>query len=195
MARTVRRALLALALVAVAASGCGIPIDATAHPFPNATEPGPNVESGPQTVTIYFVHGSKLVPVARKVSAVSIPSALAELSRGPNAVEQAEGIKNSIEPPASLVMVGSVQNQVVTVRIDAQFLSLPSTLLSFAYGQVVYTLTSPGLGVKAVQFVIGNNNLPWSLVNLPDGSAATTGRVNRLDYCSVAITGCAGVMP
>jgi hypothetical protein len=194
MARAVRRTLFALALLALGLSGCGIPIDAAAHPFPNVTEPGPNVASGPQTVTIYFVHSGKLVPVERKVFALSIPNALAVLAGGPSTAEEEQGIENFIDPLA-VVMVGTVQKQVVTVRIDGTFLSLPSALLSFAYGQVVYTLTSAGLGVAAVQFVIGDNNIPWSLVYLPDGSAATTGRVNRLDYCSVSSSGCAGVEP
>jgi hypothetical protein len=196
--------VLGLALLA----GCGIPVDRAAHSFvvvqasPTPTSPGPAHE-----ISVYFVQNKKLVAVRRDISATSAAAAqetLVQLLAGPTVQEKATGITTSIPSTAAITVTNPPVHGVIDVALDTNFLGIElGPLLFQAYGQVVYTLTGADLGITKVQFLVGTQK--WALVFEPSpiatgpsstsGATVVSGLVSRSNYCKIAFSGCAGILP
>ena len=198
-------AVLLLGLVLVA--GCGIPVDHAAHSFVVVQAPTPPAEVGqPRPIAIYFVEDHKLVSRQRQISLTASSAAegiLDELLVGPSAAEKALKISTAIATPSAITVTNPPVHGVITVSLDTNFLDIQGQLLYEAYGQVVYTLTAPGLGANKVQFVVGTEKWPLVLEPSPitsgptaaSGATVSTGLVSRANYCEIALGGCKGISP
>jgi hypothetical protein len=136
------------------AAGCGSGGDGTASPTPSTTaSPTPTTTptTGPTgspttpattVVSVYFLKGEKLQPVARKALSAGVATeAVRWLLNGPTPGERAAGLTSTI--PTGTVLHGvTVANGVATVDLSRRFESGGGTLsMSTRVAEVVFTLT------------------------------------------------------
>jgi hypothetical protein len=162
--------VLLLGAAAVTLSACGIPVDTAAHSLaPVHVEVAPLTPGGspgtPVTFTLYFVSGTKLVPVRRAGYAYSSVEdtadlALLDLQNGPT-TKEGPGLTTLLSNQANSNNAVSCTfdpvNHIATVALDAVpqfFTTLFGPTLYDAFGQIVLTLLeNPALSViHAVQF-------------------------------------------
>lgn len=155
----------AAALLLVVAAGCGVRPDATPRgldpsvvPSEIAATPVPR----PATVVVHLVRDGRLVPARRVVAADPTPAhRLAALLRGPDAREQADGLRSAVHGRLTVTVRAGVA--VVRGEVDDPL----------AAAQVVLTLTETS-EVTAVRF-------PRPAA-VPGGGSRTT--VTRADYAA-----------
>lgn len=156
------RALAAFAL-ALSLAACGVrPQEGPARLDPSVV---PTVTERLVAIRVYLVRGDALVARQRLVVAPATPGRrLAALALGPDAADQADGLRSGLPAPASVSVAGDVATVVLPTAPD---------LLGAA--QAVLTLTEEG--VARVRFVVGGVTLA---VPRPDGPPAR--EVTRQDY-------------
>jgi hypothetical protein len=196
--RELARAGALLAGLALLAAGCGIPLSPAAElsrtppnlysQVPKGTTPTtvPNTTKHVR-IGIYFLNASetRLVETVALVEPPATPAgALDLLTYGPTAADFEAGYSTalSVQPQATVGVRVNKRTGVATVALDNTFNNLFGTPLYDALAQIVYTLTDPGLGVRAVQFTQDDIAYP---AELPSGSFAYR-PVTRADYASLA---------
>ncbi|HSH23164.1 MAG TPA: GerMN domain-containing protein [Acidimicrobiales bacterium] len=151
-----RRRVLASALLAVVAGGCGVPHDDSPRalspegvPFSllatstttTRPSPPPVVE---ELVPIYLVDNQSrlLVEVLRPVPApASVPRAIEELLEGPNDDELARGLSSSLASSTELLAVEGPAGGVVTIDLS-DLSGIAGEGQRMALAQVVFTATA-----------------------------------------------------
>ena len=192
------RAGVLLAGLALLAAGCGIPLSPAAElsrtppnlysQAPKGTTPTtlPNTTKHVR-IGIYFLNASetRLVETVALVEPPATPAgALDLLTYGPTAADFEAGYSTalSVQPQATVGVRVEKRTGLATVALDNTFNSLFGTSLYDALAQIVYTITDPGLGVKAVQFTFDDTTYP---AELPSGTFVYR-PVTRADYASLA---------
>jgi hypothetical protein len=185
-----RTAVLILLAAALALVGCGVPLDAEAHPADPADVPfglladdaGGSTSAGADlaTVSVYLVRGGRLWARPRTIPAPASPSgALGALAEGPTSAERDEGLRTELLAPDAL---GSVREGggVVQVDVSDELADLPSDRQVLAVAEIVLTVDAARPGAS-VAITIADE--PVS-VPLPAGPS-TTHPVTRADYASL----------
>lgn len=171
-----------MAVIALLASGCGFPTQDAAVPLddlddvivPTSVEP---LRGPAETVTLWFVKDSALVPTRRRVpSPAEVSAVLSVLLQGVSTSDVDKGIRSAIPSPTVIDGV-EVSGGTATVSLTAGFLDIPVADQSLAVAQLVVTLTDLR-GVGQVRFTIDGSTV---LVPLPDGSS-TDDSVSRDDF-------------
>jgi Sporulation and spore germination len=187
-----RRALHVVAVIALAMVGavaCGVPADDDASKLPNRDVPfglldqeaGSNpADAGQAGAFVYFAKNGQLVASSRNLAPpITARSLVNSLSRGPNRVEIAAGLRSALPDGA----IGRVSLASGTARVDLErpFTELSSSDQITALGQLVYTLTGqPGVGLVRFTLMGASTEVPRA-----DGSL-TPARVSRDDYAAIA---------
>ena len=178
-----------LVLATVGAAACGVPTDDSANKLRTRDVPfglldqeaGSSPDAaGQQEVFVYFAKSGQLVASSRKLEPpVTARSLVNSLSRGPNRVEIAAGLRSALPTGA----IGRVSLSSGTARVDLErpFTELSSSDQITALGQLVYTLTGqPGVGLVRFTLMGAPTEVPRA-----DGSL-TPARVSRDDYLAIA---------
>jgi hypothetical protein len=132
-----------------------------------------------EQVSVYFVLGSRLTPVARMLPKPVTPTeAMIELQLGPTREDRPIGVRSSVQPD----MIGEVQVQGGTafVNLAGTFLNLSQPEQILAFGQIVGTLTDLR-GIGRVAFTIDGRPVD---AQRGDGSLAPES-VSRDDYLNL----------
>lgn len=160
------RTLLAflLALLALVPASCSLPTDKGPRAIdpsrvPQVLQPAtgaPSLESGPDSTTIrlYFVAGTKLVPVNRTIrleAKSNARSALEALLAGPTTAEKALGITSQIPPDTKVLSIES-DHDVLNVDLSKEINQVGGTTSKTAYAELTLTLTSVA-GISKVSFL------------------------------------------
>ncbi len=188
MSRMRCRSLYAVVIVMLAmfgAAACGVPTDDSASKLHTKDVPfglldqeagAKAADSGQLEVLVYFAKDGRLVASSRRLAPpISARSLVNSLSRGPNGVEIAAGLRSAL-PDGAVSRVGLSSG---TARVDLArpFTELSSSDQIIALGQLVYTLTGqPGVGLVRFTLMGASTEVPRA-----DGSL-TTARVSRDDY-------------
>jgi hypothetical protein len=174
---------LALLIVALLVTGCGVQPEDRWEPVTTAARPSTETGNGGQPsgprLTVFLVRGADLAPVQRRTSARTPAAALEQLVEGPTRAEAASGIRTALAPE----VVGVDQELpagVTTVSVTRGFTALTGGNQLLAVAQIVWTLTDLPT-VTAVRFA-----LDGSPVEVPTDAGLTDRPVTRDDYRSVA---------
>ncbi|HLI15945.1 MAG TPA: GerMN domain-containing protein [Acidimicrobiales bacterium] len=198
MTRTRIGAALAALALGLALGGCGIPMDGAAHtlstdaipadllaPYGRSTTPT-TLQRGTYHFLVYFLSpAGYLVPERRYVSQPpTADDALDFLDLGPTASEGRAGVTTALSQPphepALTPIAINARTGVATVTLDHTFDSIFGVQLYEALGQIVYTLTEPGYGIRKVTFLF--DGVPENY--LPNGTF-TLRPVDRADYAAL----------
>jgi hypothetical protein len=182
------RVSLGTGLAAIALVSCGIPSQRSAEevardevPFGllDGSTPGitaDDVGAQPVETFVYLVKDEAVVPVTRRVDDEGASSVMSALLEGPNAEEQALGLRSALVSPD---IVTTVERSGSAVRVDLApaFTEIPAPEQRLALAQMTYTLT--GLpGVASVVYTLDGEE---TSVPRADGTASD-GPVTRDDY-------------
>lgn len=182
------RRIVALALASTVLAGCGVTAEATPRPITpprgflqTSTSPTPEpTGSGPVTEQLFLVKDGALVPVARHVDhQPSTDDLLADLLRGPDDSEQAEGLGSSLQG-GDVVSNVHVSDGRAVVELSATIENAARNDEVLAYAQLVCTLTGRA-DVTGVTFT--HNGQPIG-VPRADGSL-TQGPLTAADYATL----------
>jgi len=189
-----RRALLALALVASLLAACGIPTSDQASVVAKKDIPlrllSPKVPPSSTSSTlpssgtvqpIYFIDDAKqLVEVPRTVAApTDLELVLNALLRGPSATQTALGLSTAL-PPNLRIRSTTAVNDVIIIRLNKAFTSISGDDQILAVGQLVLTATRQP-GVTKISFVVAGAVVPVPI----DSGASTTAPVTAGDYSTL----------
>jgi hypothetical protein len=200
--RRARAAAAAVALLVTAVlTGCGVPLSDGAEPVAGYQPPPVAESSGPSTSTsvaagaqLWFVSGTLLAPQPAIVAGAGTPAELlAQLAVPPEdpqlatlVVDPLGGTPLVVTPPPALSLQNPPLPGAVYVGVSDTFAQLASADQVLLIGQVVLTLTDPGLVAPSSSVVfVGSDGVPLS-VPLPDGRLIDRPAV-REDYLSLAI--------
>jgi spore germination protein GerM len=186
MQRASRLAAL-LAVLALAAGGCGLPgpggvdrVERESVPFGllETTPPGaPTARPRGPVAQVYFVRDQRLVAIARRVVGDNGPSeAVRMLLQGPTAEEAAVGVTSDVPARTRLISL-DLSGRVATVDLTADFGTVGGSEQVLAVAQLVYTLTGSRF-IDSVRFAI--NGKPTEVPN-GSGSLSSVPRT-RHDY-------------
>jgi spore germination protein GerM len=167
---------------------CGIPSQRSAHevareevPFGLLDGSTPDITSDvvgalPVETLVHLVQDEAVVPVTRRVDDEGASSIMSALLEGPNAKEQALGLRSALVSPD---IVTSVEQSGGSVRVDLApaFAEIPAPEQRLALAQLTYTLT----GLPRVASVIFTLDGEETSVPRADGTASD-GPVTREDY-------------
>lgn len=177
------RALLALALTAACATGCGVPgqdgverVPAADLPAELVGSPGASAQAHAARVVVYLVDGDRLVPQEEPAGRRDVAQALRAL------LEEGDpgGPRRSAVPAGTSVRRLQVRGDVLTVDLSAPFGELRGRDQVLAVAQVVWTATEfPP--VRRVQLLVEGTPVD---VPLGDG-AVSRGPARREDYRTV----------
>lgn len=174
---------LALLVVALLVTGCGVRPQDRWQPVTTAAAPSSEMGNGAQStgprVTVFLVRDADLAPVERRTNARTTAAALELLVEGPTRAEAAGGIRTALAPE----VVGVDQELpagVTTVSVTRGFTALTGGNQLLAVAQIVWTLTDLPT-VTAVRFAVDG-----APVEVPTDAGLTDRPVNRDDYRSVA---------
>ncbi|MDA8292497.1 MAG: GerMN domain-containing protein [Actinomycetota bacterium] len=207
MSAASRRALAAVALVAAGSllAGCGIPLSNAAQPLPLSRVPPALLRSPTSSTTtsppsnsthavpigIYFLDSSTANPrLVRTIAHVQPPAtpveALDFLTNGPTAADtKYHGLQTALsQSPQATPGVVRVNRQtgIATVALDDTTYTLFGTQAYEAFAQIVYTVTDPEFGIRAVDFTFGGSP---AQAYLPNGTFISR-PVTRADYAQLA---------
>ncbi|WP_305783595.1 GerMN domain-containing protein [Symbioplanes lichenis] len=140
-----RRSLGTLAL-ALAAGGCGVPLDDEPRPIETpgridaSGNPVPN-GAGSVALRLYFVRDGRLVRVPRRVPAPLTPrEQLDALLAGPTTEESADGLTSAL---STMTVTGmTLADRRATITLADRDNQPPRSDEVLAFGQIVCTLTS-----------------------------------------------------
>jgi spore germination protein GerM len=155
-------ALCAIALVALASAGCGIPTQGAPDAIPPTHVPFSLLDKHPHSTTsvpprvyvpvkvYFFGPTNQLQPVARNVpTPAPLTAILAAMLAGPSKAEAASGIATAI-PNDVAVISASANDNVVTVNMNSAFGAITGNNAEEAVAQVVATVAAaygPNTGV------------------------------------------------
>jgi hypothetical protein len=197
------RTLAALAAAALAAllAGCGVPLSDRAEPVAGY-QPPPVAESTSTTTTdiaasgprLWYVSGTLLAPQSSQVPGGGSPAdLLAQLAVPPEdsqlatlVIDPLGGVPLVVTPPPVLSPTEPLLTDAVYVGVSDTFAQLASADQVLLIGQVVLTLTDPGLAAPSTSVVfVGSDGVELS-VPLPDGRLIDR-PVVRTDYLPLAV--------
>lgn len=183
-------ALVSLAMTAGLLVACGLPKDGSPReiaadkvPFgllgPSTTAPSNDIVQGGTLVKLFFIDGPHVRPVTRTVERRDVQLVLEQLVKGITDSDPL-GIRTAI-PKDTKVVGTQVQDNLLTVTLSAEILSVASTEQRNAFAQLVYTATD--LGISGVQFrvVDANGDNPQD-VQPPTDEGTHAGPLTRADY-------------
>jgi len=186
-----------LAALALAATGCGIPVTEQASSVPSHQVPfhllSPTVPTSSTTTVpaaayvaerIYLVNPSGvLIPAAREVAVPAPLSAVLDaLLAGPSRAETAAGITSAL-PAAVKVLTLSIDASTATLNLNQAFGEISPASETQAVAQLVLTTTGQA-GVSSVSFAIDGR-----LIAVPTASGASTkGPVTAASYSALLRT-------
>ena len=182
---------LAVCATVVALTACGIPVDDAARPLsadevpssppgPTSTPTAPAVHSTHVSVEVFFVRGSRLVPVHRQLTPPpSVEGAIVALGTEPSPPERRDGLRTALTRPVRLA--GTVAAGVPLIDVTEAFALTEGEEQILALAQLVFTLT--GLpGVEGVSFALEGRP-----VEVPTGDGTLKrGPLRREDFSAVA---------
>ncbi len=179
--------LVALVLIPIYLSSCGVPTERVAHVASDKDVPSGLLDTSPSTsttieptnpvmsVTICLARQmGPLKVVTRQVSLdATINEVLRELAMPPTQQEQASGLETAV----SAGITATVGGGIATVSVNSDFTTGSAADQLTAVGQIVCTLTArPGIG--QVQF-----DMNGTIVDVPRGDGSTTANpVSRDNY-------------
>lgn len=180
-----RRCVVSAAAAVVALSGCGVPLEKSAHPvadeLPTIARAGSSttVRTPVRTepVRVYWIRRDRIVPATEHApSPVSLAEALRLLQAGPAAGGSRSGVRSALEG-AALVRSATVTRSTASVDLDPSFSDIPTADQILALAQVVLTATARP-GIDRVRLVVDGER---AQIPRADGSL-TTGAVTAADY-------------
>ena len=179
----------------VLSAACGIPADERARALAAEEVPYGLLDEAPVAappatvqppaakvnVSVYFLAGDHLQPVARAVSAPATPlRAVNALLGGPTECEAATGLRTAINPSTEATVTRS-SPELVVVDLSTSFAAVPTQEQRLALAQIVFTATGV-TGVTGVRFTLAGAPVE---VPLPDGTL-TSSPVDRDAFANVA---------
>lgn len=201
------RTLAVLAMLAAAAattallSGCGVPLSDRAEPVAGY-QPPPVAETTSATSTdiaasgprLWYVSGTLLAPQSSAVPGGESPAELlAQLAVPPEdpqlatlVIDPLGGVPLVVTPPPTLILDAPALPGAVYVGVSDTFAQLASADQVLLIGQVVLTLTDPGLASPTGSVVFVGSDGAAKSVPLPDGRLIDRPAV-RTDYLPLAI--------
>lgn len=184
------RILIALVVLA-GVSACGVPTHNSASkvrtkdvPFGLLNKDNGSAASGGsghEEALVYFAKNGRLVASSRRLEPpVTVQSVLRALTKGPNRLEIAAGLRSALPDKDTFRRV-ALSGGTARVDLARPFTSLSSSDQIVALGQLVYTLTArPGVGLVRFTLLGASTEVPRA-----DGSL-TAARVSRDDYLAIA---------
>lgn len=176
-------AVVAAWLTAVLVTGCGVTAQDTSEPVttvaPSVSPPGEDEGSSGPRLTVFFVRGSQLAPVQRRISAATPAAALDQVTEGPTRTEAAGGIRTAL-PPEVVGIDTLAPPGVVTVSVTRGFTGITGGNQLLAVAQIVWTLTDLP-AVDRVRFTVDG-----VAVEVPTDAGLSAASVDRDDFGSVA---------
>ena len=174
---------LAILSALIVLAGCGVEPEAQPEPLgvpaPSAAEPsGERGPDGP-LVTVFFVRGTELAPVARPAASPDAGAAMDQLTTGPTRPEVLAGLRTALAPQTLTVDEGR-PGGLTAVSVTRDFTAVTGGNQLLAVAQVVWTLTELP-GTTEVRFLA--DGVP---VEVPTDEGLTDQPVDRADYLSVA---------
>jgi spore germination protein GerM len=186
------RRVVALAVVLLAVTACGLPTDEAPRqiaddrvPFellgPNTTTTSTTVAGG-LAVRLYFVDGTALRAVERAVPNRDIRTVLDELFKGVTEADPG-GVTTAIPRDTQIVNIAN-DGDTLVITLNATFLTIGGTEQRNAFGQIVYTVTDldvPGVRFRVVDANGGNEQDVQPLTDVGQKS----GPLTRADFASL----------
>jgi hypothetical protein len=190
-----------LVLAAALLAGCGVPLSDEAEPVAGYQPPAvvetttsgstEIATTGPQ---LWFVSGTLLAPQSALVAGGGTPAELlAQLAVPPEdpqlstlVIDPLGGVPLVVTPPPTLILQSPPLPGAVYVGVSDTFAQLASADQVLLIGQVVLTLTDPGLAAPSSSVVFVGSDGGQLSVPLPDGRLIDRPAV-REDYLSLAI--------
>ena len=183
-----RRALVALAAVVVAAgaAGCGLPSNRTPEDIDPSAVPSQLIASDNaslqpaaqgQPTMVFFVHGDRLVGRSRKTTVDNIAAdSVRALLMGPTTEETGDGLASAIPADTRLISL-DLDGATAAVDLSTEFGAVGGSQQVLAVAQIVYTLTGSE-PIERVRFAIEGRP-----IEVPDGSGSlSTAPRGRSDY-------------
>ncbi len=192
------RRLLAVSILLLALTGCGVPTDAAPRALPENEVPAGLLAIDPVTTTstvpvgstdrvrVFLVGGGagteRLVPVERTVQApATVERVLAVLTLGPKREEEDRGLRSALLPGTVINSVLVEANVAIVDLSKGRGISVSGTDRILALAQMVYSATDLR-EVNAVRFT-----LDGARAETPTGTGVlTTGPVGRASYATYA---------
>lgn len=164
-------------------AGCGVEPQAQPEPLavpaPPATEPSGELGRDGPLVTVFFIRGTELAPVARPAAGLDAAAAMDQLTIGPTRPEVLAGLRTALAPQ-SLTVDAGLPGGLTAVSVTRDFTAVTGGNQLLAVAQVVWTLTELP-GTTEVRFLA--DGVP---VEVPTDEGLTDQPVDRADYVSVA---------
>lgn len=174
------RVLAPVVVLAVLATGCGVPLqDAPVvlqtTPAPSPTSP---TRGGARLVTVYLTEEARLVSQPRSAGDTSGGSALRLLTEGPVESETESGMTTAVAPGDYAIEDG--RGLTTVIKVPLQFTQITGDLQLLAAAQLVWTVTGerPRGDVRMT--------FEGEVIDVPTDRGLTSGPVSRSDYASVA---------
>ena len=180
-----RRAALAVALVVVCTTACGVQPQDDAEPVPTHLLPADvaaptSAPSSPATVDVYLVEQGRLVRHAQPGAGDDGLSALRSLL----SAAAPQGTRRTAVPAGTSLLSASADGDLVVLDLSGEFGEVRGRDQLLAVAQVVWTVTErPPL--RRVRLTVEGRELPLPV----DTGAAASGPVTRDDYASVGPAG------
>jgi hypothetical protein len=140
-----RSTIAAMAVVALALSGCSIPLDDEPVILEGAGLPADApaeepADDAPEPTLVYLVEGDRLRAVPRP-GQVSVVATVAVLLEGPRAAEVKVGLRSAI-PAGTTVLGVSDEAGVTRVDLSEEFTAIVGEEALLALAQLIFTVTS-----------------------------------------------------
>lgn len=186
---------LAVLVVAIAATACGVPTDEAPRALPAGDVPLGllDVESSTTTsmvpvasssrVTVFLVSSDRLVKAERVVVApASVEKVVKALVNGPSETERSLGLASAVNPATTVVSATMEATEIVTIDLSGDFeVGTTTQQIIVALAQIVFTATELE-GVTGVRFSIDGERR-----QVPTGDGTlTSAPVGRVAYASYA---------
>lgn len=188
--RAARLAALALLLVGMPMSGCGIQLQDQAEPLPVEAIPkavaSPTPTQTARSTTVYYLNGRQLEGVPEAIESRTADGIMGALAAGPPADRQDELSSLLIDPFTGLplmTVVSVTPSGLVTVARSDAFLGVPAPDQVLLIGQIVMSLDE--LGMSQVQ-IVDSFGVPVS-ISLPDGRTRV-GTVTPDDFAELVVS-------
>ena len=142
-----RRVLLVAVCLVVA--GCGVPSQSSPHVIRDAALPRDTATTRPTIAAVvdarvFFVRGTRPVPVTRRAAGSGLDDVLDALLAGPTDAEVAGGLRTTLPADASVPVVGVTADGVATLEIGALLDGVTGQEQILAFAQLVLTATDAG---------------------------------------------------
>jgi len=174
-----RRSRVAIGMLALLPTACGVPSDGTAvllDPAQYVVEIRPTAATVPPPagprfdgVLVYFVRDTGLrARVALVPEDFDVTDIIDALANGPEAADAADGLRSSVTDRRSLVVDQNVRDSIAYVELDASFGELPGSEQILFLGQLTLSIVGNNLS-EAVSYTIGGETIA-----VPDADGVPT---------------------